>query len=204
MARVYVIGLAGGIGSGKSAAAAAFEKLGAVVLDADAMVHELLRKPAILRKIVRRFGKDVLDRRGRVDRKKLGEEVFRSQQAIRDLEAMLHPEVMRQSKRRIAQRKRRKKPSVVIIDAPLLFEAGMHRLCDEVVFVQTPKAERLKRLRKTRGWSRRTLEAREKRQKPLNIKRRNADTVVRNAGSRRELNAQIRTVWQRVRQLLNG
>ena len=119
MARVYVIGLAGGIGSGKSAAAAAFEKLGAVVLDADAMVHELLRKPAILRKIVRRFGKDVLDRRGRVDRKKLGEEVFRSQQAIRDLEAMLHPEVMRQSKRRIAQRKRRKKPSVVIIDAPL-------------------------------------------------------------------------------------
>ncbi|HUV38911.1 MAG TPA: dephospho-CoA kinase [Planctomycetota bacterium] len=202
MSRVVVIGLAGGIGSGKSTVAAEFARLGATVLDADAMVHALLCEKPTVRKVVKRFGRDVLDAEGRVDRKKLGAAAFASMKSIRDLEALLHPEVIRRSKRCIAGLARRKKPGVVVIDAPLLMEAGMDRLCDEIVFVEAPKVQRLKRLKKTRGWGPEALRQREKRQKPLNVKRRNADTVVRNAGSRRTLRTQVRDVWQRVRQLL--
>lgn len=204
MGRTYVIGLAGGIGSGKSTVAAQLGRLGAEVLDADVMVHELLREPGVIRRVVRRFGKDVLGRRGTINREKLGRLAFTSGKDIRELEKLLHPGVVRRVKRRIAELRRRRGKHVVVIDAPLLFEAGMHRLCDEIVFVHAPKLERLKRLRETRGWSRTTLENREKLQKPLNYKRRNADTVVRNAKARSETNAQVRRLWKRVHELLNG
>ena len=204
MAKVHVIGLTGGIGSGKSTVATMLGRLGAEVLDADAMVHALLAEPATTRKVVKRFGEEVLDPHGKVDRKKLAEVAFASRRNIRDLEAILHPAVVRRSKRRIAALRRTGKPCVVVIDAPLLVEAGMDRLCDEIVFVHAPKAERVKRVRKTRGWSRRTLETREKRQKSLDVKRRNADTVVRNAEATKETSAQVHTLWQRVQNLLIG
>jgi len=202
MSNVYVIGLSGGIGSGKSTVAKMLGRLGAEVLDADAMVHALLTEPATVRKVVKRFGDEVLDARGRVDRKKLAEVAFASRRNIRDLEAIVHPGVLRRTKRRIAALRKAKKRCVLVIDAPLLYEAGMDALCDETVFVHAPKPERLKRLRKTRGWSRRTLETREKRQKSLDVKRRNADTVVRNAGARKDTRTQVRTLWQRVQDLL--
>lgn len=204
MAKVHVIGLTGGIGSGKSTVATMLGRRGAEVLDADAMVHALLAEPATTRKVVKRFGEEVLDPHGKVDRKKLAEVAFASRRNIRDLEAILHPAVVRRSKRRIAALRRTGKPCVVVIDAPLLVEAGMDRLCDEIVFVHAPKAERVKRVRKTRGWTGRTLETREKRQKSLDVKRRNADTVVRNADARKETSAQVRTLWQRVQNLLIG
>jgi len=202
MSNVFVIGVAGGIGSGKSTVAAEFRRLGAVVLDADAMVHRLLREPATVRKITRRFGTDVLTSRGTIDRARLGEVAFASKPKIRELEKMLHPTVVRRIKEKIATLERAGRRRVVVIDAPLLFEAALDGLCDEVVFVHAPKLERLKRLRKTRGWSRAELDKREKRQKPLNTKRENADTVIRNGASRRETRTQVQACWKRIRKLL--
>ena len=203
MARVFVVGLAGGIGSGKSTVAAQLGRLGAEVLDADAMVHELLREPATTRKIARRFGRKVLNRRGGIDRGKLAEAAFASERNIRDLEAILHPQVIGRTRRRITALRRTRGKHVVVIDAPLLFEAKLDGLCDEVVFVHAPKHERLKRLRKTRGWTRAMLEEREKRQKPLDYKRENADTVIRNAATKDQTRAQVRDYWRRVQELLS-
>lgn len=202
MGKVFVIGLAGGIGSGKSTVARAFARLGAEVLDADAMVHDLLCRPTVIRKVTRRFGEDVLDAHGRVDRKKLGAAAFASGKGIRDLERLLHPAVIRRTRGRIAELRRTKGTHVVVIDAPLLFEAGLDRLCDEVIFVDASKVERLKRLRKTQGWSRTHFETREKHQKDLDYKRKNADTVMRNGGALRTTHAQVRQCWHRIRQLL--
>jgi len=200
---VFVIGLAGGIGSGKSTVAKMLGRLGAEVLDADAMVHELLCKPATIGRIVRQFGKGVLNRRGGVHRDKLAEAAFASAGNIRNLEAILHPQVIRRTKRRIAELRRTRGKHVVVIDAPLLFEAKLDGLCDEVVFVHAPKHQRLKRLRKTRGWSRRMLDQREKRQKPLDYKRENADTVIRNAATKHQTRTQVRNYWRCIRQLLS-
>lgn len=203
MGRVFVIGLAGGIGSGKSTVAAEFGRRGAEVLDADAMVHELLRERAIIAKIVRRFGKEVLKSRGGIDREKLAAIAFGSGRKIRDLEAILHPPVVRRMKRRIAALRRAGDRQVVVIDAPLLFEAKLDALCDEIMFVDVPKTERVKRLRRSRGWTRTVLEKREKRQKPLDYKRENADTVMRNADAEGRTRTQVRKHWRRIRQFLS-
>ena len=198
MGKVFVIGLAGGIGSGKSTVAAELRRLGAEVLDADAMVHELLCERGTVAKVARRFGRGILDARGDVDRRKLGAAAFASEKDIRDLERLLHPAVIRRTEERIARLRRKKGRRVVVIDAPLLFEAKMDRMCDEIIFVQASKAERLRRLKRTRGWSRATLEGREKRQKPVICKRLNADTVIWNGSSRGATVAQVRRYWRHV------
>ncbi len=202
MGQVFVIGMAGGIGSGKSTVAEALARRGAEALDADAMVHELLRTKPVIAKVARRFGRGVLDASGRIDRRALAAAAFRTKRSIRDLERLLHPAVIAATRRRIAALRRARGRHVVVIDAPLLFEAGMDRMCDEIVFVDAPKSERLKRLKRTRGWARATLEEREKRQKGLDHKRRNADIVIWNGASRRRTLSQIHRYWDHVQSRL--
>jgi dephospho-CoA kinase len=204
MGNVFVIGLAGGIGSGKSTVAGELARLGAQTLDADAMVHELLGAPPVVARVVKRFGRGALDAEGRVDRRALAAVAFRTRKSIRDLERLLHPAVIAATKKRIAALRRAKGRHVVVIDAPLLFEAKMDRMCDEVVFVEASKRARLARLAKTRGWTRATLEAREKHQKGIDYKRRNADIVIRNDASRRETLTQIRRYWDHVQACHGG
>ena len=203
MGNVFVIGLAGGIGSGKSTVAGMLGRLGASVLDADAMVHGLLREPAVVRKVVRRFGKTVLAPSGRIDRVKLGRAAFASRKNIRDLEKILHPPVVLRMKEHIRRLRRRRGSHMVVIDAPLLFEAALDRICDEVILVEAPRRERLRRLVRSRGWTRSELEKREKRQKTLDYKREKADTVIRNCDSRRETRTRVRACWRRIRKLLS-
>ncbi len=202
MGQVFVIGLAGGIASGKSTVAAALARRGAEVLDADRMVHALLRERSVAAKVARRFGRGVLDAKGGVDRRALGAIAFRSKRSIRALEKLLHPAVIAATKRRIATRRRAKGKHVVVIDAPLLFEAKMDRMCDEVVFVDAPRPARLKRLKTARGWTRATLDERERRQHSLESKRRNADVVIRNDASRRTTLSQVRRYWDHVQAVL--
>jgi len=204
MGKVFVIGLAGGIGSGKSTVAGMLGRLGARVLDADAMVHELLREPGIIRKVVRRFGKDVLARGRAIDRMKLGRAAFASKKNIRDLERILHPPVVRRMKEEIGRLRRNPGSQVVVIDAALLFEAALDRMCDDVVLVEASKSERVRRLARSRGWSLRELEKRERRQKSLDFKREKADTVLRNCDSRSETRTRVHTYWRRIRKLLSA
>lgn len=174
-----IIGLAGGIGSGKSHVARLLEQFGGCRVDSDEMIRTAYTHPSIRREVAGRFGEDVLDPSGAVDRKKLAAIVFHDPQQRRWLEQLLHPianaarvEVMDQAARN---------PEMVayVWDSPLLFETRLNELCDTVVFVDAPRADRLKRVAE-RGWDDAELTRRENAQWPLDKKRALSDHCLSN------------------------
>ena len=163
---------------------------GPLVIDADAVGHELLKDPGVRGQIVDRFGPGVLVGTSggepglapAIDRKALGAIVFNDPAARRDLEAILHPR-MRAWFRAIIERELAANGGegrVIVLDAAILLEAGWDDLCDRIVFVDAPREERMRRVQEQRGWSREALEARERAQWPADKKRVRADVVINN------------------------
>ncbi len=146
---VLLVGLTGRIGSGKSTLARYLEELGAAVLDADALVAELLDgDPEVQRAIRQRFGEDLFGPSG-LDRRALAARVFNDEKARGDLEAILHPRVTRLARQRLPALA--KEREVVVFEAPLLYEAGAHELVDLIVVVDAPREDRFRRLVERRG-----------------------------------------------------
>jgi dephospho-CoA kinase len=205
-----VIGLIGGIGSGKSRVAAHFEAAGAVVIDADVVGHELLNDPRVGSEIVDRFGTGVLSEKSTgpelpsvIDRKALGTIVFADPMARRDLETILHPR-MRASFEAVIERESKSKKSeksMVVLDAAILLEAGWDDLCDVIVFVDAPRDERMRRVQAQRGWSREAFEARERAQWPCDKKRRRADLVITNDAGVDGLQERVERILARLAEL---
>lgn len=194
---VPVIGLVGGVGSGKSAVAAAFERLGCVVSDSDRAVREVLARPEIVETLTGWWGSGILDGEGRVDRKKVADRVFADPFERRRLEALIHP-LVRESREALIERARASGAKGVIVDAPLLFEAGVDAECDAVVFVEATRAVRLGRVR-GRGWDEAELDRREKAQMPLDEKRRRSDHVLVNNGTLAELESRVAKLLAAIR-----
>lgn len=192
---ITVIGLTGAIGGGKSAAAAILAARGALVIDADAVGHEVLRRPEIVRRVVARFGPEIAAGDGRIDRRALGLVVFADPGALRDLEAIVHPEMVAEFDRRVAEARRRGEAPTIVLDAAILLEAGWDRLCDATLFVDAPRDVRLDRLRRDRGWTEKGLTAREAAQWPLDRKKALADHVLLNDGDVPRLEAEIDRLW---------
>jgi dephospho-CoA kinase len=195
---IPVIGLIGGIGGGKSAAAALLAGRGAIVIDADAVGHEVLQRPEVQERLVARFGSGVIAAHDlgaefgrKIDRRALGKIVFADESARRDLEAIVHPVMIEDFKRTIAESQLGGSASVVALDAAVLLEAGWDGICDLVVFVDAPRAKRLARVERTRGWSRADLEAREAAQQPCDLKRGRADYVLPNVAGPDELALEV-------------
>lgn len=186
--RPWVIGLVGGIGSGKTTVAECFREEGAEILDADRVAHKWLDHPAVRRALVRAFGTGVVPG-GRVDRAALAREGFRSAATVARLNRIVHPYVKRDLEKSIAKSGKR----VVVLDAPLLLEAGAEGLCDAIVFVDAPAAVRRRRI-EGRGWGRGELKRRERLQWPLSRKRRMSDYRIDNSGSRAATARQVRAV----------
>lgn len=199
-ARPMVIGLAGGIGAGKSAVAKVFAEGGALVIDSDKEAKDALDRPEVRGELIRWWGDRVLDATGRIDRKKVGEIVFSDPSQRERLERLVHPLVRATRNEMIARTDPRTTPAV-IVDAPLLFEAGLDKECDAVVFVDTPRESRLKRVQATRGWDEAELTRREKAQLPLEAKRSRADVVIANDGTLDVLRSRSLDAY---RQLLEG
>ncbi len=159
------------------------------MLDADAIGHVLLDQSPSRDRVLERFGEGVLEPFGEVgvrraiDRRALGAIVFSRPEALRDLEAILHPAMRKTFEKAIARESRRMRVPAVVLDAAILYEAGWDTLCDSVVFVDAPPEVRLARLEASRGWTAEVLAAREKAQGPLEEKRRQADHVLTNDGS---------------------
>jgi dephospho-CoA kinase len=201
---IPVVGLIGGIGSGKSVAASTLAGLGAFVLDADAIGHVLLEQSPSRDRVLERFGEGILEPFGefgvrrRIDRKALGGLVFTSPGALRDLEAILHPAMRKTFEKAIARESRRARVPLVVLDAAILYEAGWDTLCDSVIFVDASPEARLARLEESRGWSAEGLTAREKVQGPLEEKRRQADHLIPNNGSLDQFQSEIETLWPRL------
>lgn len=192
-----ILGLTGGPGTGKSTVAALLKKSGAEVVDADRIARELVGpgKPA-LREIVSCFGRDVLDRRGRLDRRALGAKVFRDSRLRKKLERILHPRILREAR---AQAKRSLKP-LVVIDAPLLFETGLDGDVEKVVVVKASRQKQMERLVRKTGLPREELRSRIAAQMPLNAKIRKADFIIDNNGTFEQTKKQVdllrRKVWR--------
>lgn len=196
---VPVIGLVGGVGSGKSAAARAFEKQGCLVSDSDAAVREVLKRPEVIEQLVSWWGRGILTEDGSVDRKKVADVVFKEDYERRRLESLVHP-LVRASRESLIERARAAGASGVVVDAPLLFEAGVDAECDAVVFVETPRSVRVSRVRETRGWDEGELDRRENAQMGLEEKRRRSDHVLVNHGTLDELESRAAKLLAAIRQ----
>ena len=193
-----VIGLTGGIACGKSVVGRLLEKRGAAVLDTDAVAHELMRKGAPLyRRMVRRFGREIVAAGGEIDRRALGGRVFASARERRALEALAHPPVRTVVRRWLKAQARAGRPAVVLV--PLLFEIGWMDPWDVVVCVTARRRTALARLR-GRGWSAAEARARLAAQWPVAEKARRADLVIRNNGSLDELKQKVRALWKTINQ----
>ncbi|GJM19027.1 MAG: hypothetical protein DHS20C14_12400 [Phycisphaeraceae bacterium] len=196
--RPVVIGIVGGVGSGKSTVARAFERLGCMVSDSDREAAAVLTREDVKHQLVEWWGPDVLTTDGGVDRSAVAMIVFADDAERRRLEGLVHP-LLHETRRALIARAGRLGAPGVVIDAPLLFEAGVDRECDAVVFVETPRQARLERVRAARGWDETELDRREKAQLPLERKRERSDYVVINAGHAEEIDHQVGRVFQAIR-----
>ncbi|MFZ4576405.1 MAG: dephospho-CoA kinase, partial [Phycisphaerales bacterium] len=178
--KVPVVGLVGGIGSGKSAVAKALAELNFLVIDADADARAVLSRPEIVAKLVEWWGSRVLDAAGGIDRKAVGEIVFADPAERRRLESLVHP-LVKADRQGVVRRAREGGFVGVVIDAPLLFEAGSNVDCDHILFVDAPRETREARV-KSRGWAEGELAKREAAQLPLDEKRARSSHVIVNDG----------------------
>ena len=147
--RKKVIGLLGGIAAGKSTAAGCFARLGCAVIDADGVAHGVLDETEVKEAVVRLFGAGVVDAAGRVDRAALGRIVFADGAALARLNGLIHPRVMVEVERLIGVYQAAEEVEAIVLDVPLLAEAGRLDLCDVLVFVEADEAIRRERLRKS-------------------------------------------------------
>jgi len=189
-----VIGLLGGIAAGKSLVAQQLARLGAGVLDADQAGHDVLLQPEVVQAVVRRWGPEVLNPDGTVNRSRLAQRVFGNKEELKHLEAITHPRI-EQRLRRQAHRLVQEGAKALVLDAPLLLRAGWDRWCDLLVFVDAPEPLRLERAA-ARGWSPEQFRRREAAQEPLEEKRRRADVVIDNSGSPEQTRKQVEQLWR--------
>ncbi len=192
--KTRVVGLTGGIAGGKTTVARMFGSLGAAVVSADRIAREVVRRPSVLRRVARRWGAQMV-RNGRLDRRRLASVVFENPQELRALEAMTHPLILRDIRDRIRRHKRQQAP-LIILDAPLLNEAGLDSVCDCQIFVEAGKALRCLRAARDRDWSPAELVRRERQQLSLGEKKRRAALVIDNSGTRAAALARVRRAWK--------
>jgi dephospho-CoA kinase len=195
-----LVGLIGGIGSGKSVVAGFLAELGAKVIEADKLGHDALRQPDIKEQVVERWGEDILNARGEVDRKKVGAIVFGDASEREALERIVHPLIERRIREEIDKGRQDENVNLVVLDAAILLEAGWGQNCDMVVFVDAPREERLKRLAQQRGWSTEEVEAREKAQLSLETKKARADLILDNSGTPAQTRERVEQLFNRLRQ----
>jgi dephospho-CoA kinase len=193
-----ILGLLGGIASGKSTVAETFRELGAGVLDADRAGHEVLRIPAIRAAVGGRWGNEILAPDGEIDRKALAKIVFApppdGPRELAELERITHPEIR---KRLTAQAEQLSNQGVkvAILDAPVMLKSGWNSFCTAIAFVDCPEKERRARAM-ARGWTAEEFERREAAQEPIEVKRPHANFVLDNSGDVSYIRSQVERCWQ--------
>jgi dephospho-CoA kinase len=192
-----IIGLAGGIGSGKSTVAQLLGQMGAAVISSDRLNQEELDSDDMREWLGRRFGPAVLHPDGRANRQALRQIASTDAGARHELEQMLHPRISRRREALMAQYQADPRVLAFVWDSPLLFEAGLAEQCDRIIFVEADDAVRAARVR-ARGWSSEDLRRFEGTQKPLDFKRRRADYRVVNNSDIDSLRRQVEDVFSRV------
>ena len=199
---MILVGLTGGVATGKSTVAKMFKQCGAAVIDADLLARQVVEpgKPA-WREIVTLFGKTVLKPDRSLDRQALGSIVFRNRTKRRQLERIIHPRVAREQQRLVRRVAKRKPHAVVIYEVPLLFEAGVDRRVDTIVVVTADRETQIVRLTKRNSLSRAEALRRIRSQMPLAKKIQQADHVLNGTLPRPSLRKQVGQLFKSLRLL---
>jgi len=197
---MIVVGILGGIASGKSFVADQLKALGAQVLDADQAGHQTLTEPKIKSALRSRWGEKVFDPSGAVDRKSVAAIVFeKSPQAAEELtflEQITHPRIGERLQRRIDQLSlQQQQPPALVLDAPVMLKAGWDRLCQKIIYVDAPLQVRLARALQ-RGWTEAEFSQREASQESTAVKRGCAHVVIENSGPPEQTKRQVETFWR--------
>ena len=196
---MLVIGIMGGVASGKSSVAEYLKQLGAVVLDGDRIGHRVLTQPEVETALRQRFGGQVFGHDGHVDRAALAKTVFApapdGPEQLAFLEQLTHPRIIQCIERRLAQCSEQAEVKVVVLDAAVMSKTGWDEFCNKIIFVEAPQHLRHQRAR-SRGWSEEDFIAREAAQESLDVKRGRADVVIDNSGSPEHAQAQIDRFWR--------
>ena len=182
-----IVGVLGGIGAGKSTVTRLFADLGAEVIHADDIAHDVLETPAVREALRARLGEGFLGPGGTMDRKALAARVFENPEELEMLEGLIHPRVTERIHSRVQEIGPGK---LIVLDVPLLAASPLQRLCDEILFVEADLDTRRKRV-EARGWAPGELERRESRQDDLNKKRSLADRIIDNSGTLEETRRQV-------------
>lgn len=198
---MQVIGLTGGIATGKSTVSAILENAGAVIIDADRIARMVVKKnmPAY-RQILDKFGKSILLPDGAIDRTALGNLIFNDPQKKQLLNTIVHPYVRKETDRQLKQLEKNNPDALVILDIPLLFEAGMGSDLSEVIVVYAPEPIQVKRLMQRDHISHADAMARVHSQMPIEEKKKLATMVIDNSGTREHTRKQTLEIFQRLKE----
>jgi dephospho-CoA kinase len=196
-----VVGVIGGVASGKSEVTRTLESLGAFVIHADPIGHEVLREPEVIAELLTRFPASIVDAStGQIDRTRVADLVFGDSTVAVDnrrfLEGVVHPRIRSRIREHLRRLQEQGSHPVIVLDVPLLLESAWDSMCDRILFVDAAREDRLARARK-RGWSVEDFERREQSQWPLDQKRTEASDILDNRGSLEELQDQVSRWWQR-------
>ena len=193
-----IIGIAGGIGSGKSFVARLFGELGCLVLSADEQVRAAYADPAVRETLKQWWGDGVINSEGHVDRRAVAQRVFEKPEERRRLEALIHPRVAAMRDAAMVAAATDAQVLAFVWDIPLLFEVGLNTRCDAIVFVDAPWADRLRRVHESRGWDEAELRRRENLQLGLDNKRRMSNDIVQNTADVGFARKQVQEILSRI------
>ncbi|NLL61417.1 MAG: dephospho-CoA kinase [Candidatus Atribacteria bacterium] len=202
---MLIVGLTGGIVSGKTTVAEIFRQLGAQVIDADQIAHTIICPgESAWQEIVDYFGEGILESNLHINRKELGKIVFSDREKLAILNKITHPKITAVIKQKIEELKKNYgRDLICIIDAPLLFEAQLEEMMDKIIVVYIGKEEQLKRLLLRDNLSKEDALRRIESQIPMEKKLSLADYVINNSFSREQTGKQVRRIWKELKQYLN-
>ncbi len=196
-------GLTGGVACGKSTVARMIEELGARTIDADLIGHELLRPPLpAYQEIVHQFGKEVLDASGAVNRRRLGAIVFGDEGKLRTLNTILHPKIIARVEELAQQYQDEDPRAVILVDAALIFEAGIGGRFRKVIAAWCTPEQQIERLMLKTGLPREEAERRLASQMPTEEKRERADYVIDCSGELASTRAQVETLYPKLKHMV--
>ncbi|UCB52558.1 MAG: dephospho-CoA kinase [Candidatus Zixiibacteriota bacterium] len=194
---MLIIGITGGIACGKTEVAKVFREKGAMVLSGDQIGKEVVEKDrVVLRELVRTFGQDILSENGTLNRHKLGEIAFASDETRDRLNKIIHPPLLKELRRKIQSIGKKTPEAVVVIDAALIVEWGLEKELDYLIFVESKEEDKISRLQKEKGYSRKEALDRIRSQLPEKVKEKKADVVVKNDEGLAELRITADRVWK--------
>lgn len=193
-----IIGITGGIGSGKSTVAGMFGELGCMVISSDELVRTAYEDPNLVGQLRTWWGDQVVDSQKRLNRAKVADIIFNDPGQRSKLENLLHPKVAELRQKRMIEGGQDPQIVAFIWDTPLLFETGLRGGCDAIVFVESPLQQRLDRVKASRGWTEAELRRREKSQWPLDKKREISDYIIDNTADAEYVRGQVREVLFRI------